>query len=274
MDCGSCAGINRRPLAYRKIAYYTQFCVIESTQEAKMPTAVSQSDLVVWAEPTVLGKAKHLFSPLDADFHAIPRICTVKDLPKARVFILYQASPEPKKDSLHLLECLREVKHELLVLYLAHETSSAAFRWGQVIGRHHIPDVDCASTFRHLKQILRSRNALIESPDPQSSDFDLTGARKRLGMTQEEMATALNVAPRTIQNWERGVGTSQMPKKTQDLRELLDLIDEFVIESEETNWLDTPLSAVRGKTPRQAIAEGKMRDLIVEFLRLREGQPV
>jgi hypothetical protein len=45
-----------------------------------MPTAVSQSDLVVWAEPTILENAKHLFSPLDADFHATPRTGTIKDL--------------------------------------------------------------------------------------------------------------------------------------------------------------------------------------------------
>jgi DNA-binding transcriptional regulator YiaG len=243
-------------------------------KEAKMPTAASQSNLVVWAEPAVLRKAKDLFSPLDADFHAIPQRCSVKNFPRARVFILYQASSEPKRDSVNLLECLREVQHELLVLYFAHETPSAAFRWGQVVGRHRIPDVDCASTIRHLKQILRSRNALIEWPEQQTEGFDLTSVRRRLGLTQEKMATALNVAPRTIQNWERGVGTSQMPKKTRELRELLDLIDEFVVESEEANWLDTPLSAARGKTPRQVIADGKMRNLIVEFLRLREGQPL
>ncbi|MDX6464864.1 MAG: hypothetical protein QOE55_8561, partial [Acidobacteriaceae bacterium] len=37
----------------------------------------------------------------------------------------------------------------------------------------------------------------------------------------EQMAKALNVAPRTIQNWESGIGTSQMAKKTKDLKELL-----------------------------------------------------
>jgi transcriptional regulator with XRE-family HTH domain len=239
-----------------------------------MPTAVSQSDLVVWAEPTVLAKAKHLFSPLDAAFCAIPRGSSPKGLPKARISVVYLASTEPKKDSVHFLERLREVQHELLVLYLPNETSSGAFRWGREIERQQIRDVDCVFTFRHLKQILRSRNALVHASDPRQGDFNLADTRKRLSLTQEEMATALNVAPRTIQNWERGVGTSQMFKKTQDLRELLDLMDEFVVETEEESWLDTPLAAVRGKTPRQVIAEGKMRDLIVEFLRLREGQPV
>jgi hypothetical protein len=65
-----------------------------------------------------------------------------------------------------------------------------------------------------------------------------------------------------------------MPKKTQDLRELLSLMDEFVIAPKEQEWLQTPLSAIHNRKPVQAIVEGKMRDLIVEFLRFREGQPV
>ena len=99
-------------------------------------------------------------------------------------------------------------------------------------------------------------------------------ARKRLGLTQEQMAKALNVAPRTIQNWESGVGTSQMAKKTQDLKELLKLMDEFVIAPKEREWLQTPLPAIRNQTPVQVITEGKMRNIIVEFLRLGEGEAV
>ena len=105
-------------------------------------------------------------------------------------------------------------------------------------------------------------------------EFDLPLARKRLGLTQEQMAKALNVAPRTIQNWESGVGTSQIAKKTQHLKELLELMDEFVIAPKEEEWLQTPLPAIRNQTPLQAIIDGKMRDIIVEFLRLGEGQPV
>jgi transcriptional regulator with XRE-family HTH domain len=99
-------------------------------------------------------------------------------------------------------------------------------------------------------------------------------ARKRLGLTQEQMAKALNVAPRTIQNWESGVGTSQMAKKTQDLKELLRLMDEFVIAPQEREWLQTPLPSIRNQTPVQVITGGKMRNIIVEFLRLGEGEPV
>lgn len=137
-----------------------------------------------------------------------------------------------------------------------------------------MPKTDWAFNFQHLKQILRLRNVIAHSGQDAYDEFDLSLARERLGLTQEQMAKALNVAPGTIQNWESGVGTSQMGKKTQDLKELLQLIDEFVIAPKEYEWLQTPLPAIRNQTPTQAIVDGKMRDVIVEFLRLREGQRV
>ena len=87
------------------------------------------------------------------------------------------------------------------------------------------------------------------------------------------MANALNVTMRTLQNWEGRLGTSQMPKKTQDLRELLGLMDDYVIAPKEREWLDIPLPAIQNRRPIDLITGGKLRDLIVEFLRLREGQP-
>jgi uncharacterized protein (DUF2384 family) len=88
------------------------------------------------------------------------------------------------------------------------------------------------------------------------------------------MADALNVTTRTIQNWEGGVGTSQLPRKTRDLRELLGLMDDYVIAPKEREWLNTPLAAVQNRRPADLIRGGKLRDLIVEFQRLKDGQPV
>ena len=65
-----------------------------------------------------------------------------------------------------------------------------------------------------------------------------------------------------------------MLRKTRDLRELLERMDDYVVASEEGGWLTTPLPALRGQTPKEAIASGRVRDLVVEFERLREGQPV
>ena len=119
-----------------------------------------------------------------------------------------------------------------------------------------------------IKAIPNTCNAKDLSP---ASFADI---RKRLGLTQEQFAQSLRVAPRTVQNWESGFGTSQMPKRTKDVRQLLSLMDEYVLAPHEQEWLNTPLPAIQGLTPQQAIQQGRTRDLVIEFLRLAEGQPV
>jgi transcriptional regulator with XRE-family HTH domain len=104
--------------------------------------------------------------------------------------------------------------------------------------------------------------------------LELLEARQRLGLSQEQFAKALNVTARTLQNWELGKGTSQIYKRTRDLRELLSRMDDYVVTPKEKEWLSTPLEAFAGKTPQQLVADGRIRDLVIEFDRLREGQPV
>jgi uncharacterized protein (DUF2384 family) len=77
-----------------------------------------------------------------------------------------------------------------------------------------------------------------------------------------------------LQSWEKGIGTSQLKRKMRDLTELMTLMDEYVSAPREQEWLSTPQQALQNKTPRELIAKGRVRDLIVEFLRMREGQPV
>jgi hypothetical protein len=51
-------------------------------------------------------------------------------------------------------------------------------------------------------------------------------------------------------------------------------MDDYVVAPEEKHWLSTPLEAFAGRTPQELIADGRIRDLVIEFDRLREGQPV
>lgn len=124
--------------------------------------------------------------------------------------------------------------------------------------------------------MLKARNirAHARPKGDEKSTFGLVNARQRLGLSQEQLANGLNVTARTLQNWEAGKGTSQMDKKTRDLRELLSRMDDYVVAPKEKEWLFTPLGAFSGRTPQELIADGRIRDLVVEFDRLREGQPV
>lgn len=65
-----------------------------------------------------------------------------------------------------------------------------------------------------------------------------------------------------------------MAKRTRDLRELLSRMDDYVVAPNEKEWLSSPLEAFGRRSPRQLITEGRIRDMVIEVDRLREGQPV
>src|SRR5258708_32294299 len=98
--------------------------------------------------------------------------------------------------------------------------------------------------------------------------LDIAAARKRLGLTQQQMAHALNISTRTLQNWEKKVGTSQLLRKTRDLRELVSLMDDYVVPTEAKDWLKHSLSSLRYRKPIVLINTGKLRGLIYTFITL------
>jgi hypothetical protein len=51
-------------------------------------------------------------------------------------------------------------------------------------------------------------------------------------------------------------------------------MEDYVVAPKEKEWLSSPLEAFTGRTPQELITNGRIRDLVVEFDRLREGQPV
>ena len=96
--------------------------------------------------------------------------------------------------------------------------------------------------------------------DEEGTSLDIVEVRKRLGLTEDQMASALNVTTRTLQNWEKEVGKGQLGRRTRDLRELLALMDDYVVCSKEREWLETPLPARRGRLAPRAGADPAPRD--------------
>jgi DNA-binding XRE family transcriptional regulator len=239
-------------------------------------TTASQ-ELVVLAEKSVLLEAEGALSKLGAPVQGFALEAASK-IPKSRIFICYFSAHAAGPEVQSAVQVLKSRKnYEMLLFYAPHHSTNFAFELGMKVGHELGTGASWAFDLRHVRQLLRARNCLVHRGQldiDEDSSFDIAEVRKRLGLTQEKMASSLNVTTRTLQNWEKNVGTSQMVRKTRDLRELLELMDDYVVASEEKGWLETPLAAIRNRKPIDLVREGKLRDLIVEFHRMREGQPV
>lgn len=233
---------------------------------------------LVIAPRASLAEAQNVFTQIGASVETAPLEAVRKieaGIGKSYVFFAFYVTHALPRDQFS--ETLRQIKrfrNAHLLIYVAHHQLDLVFTVGKTVGRELGETAEIASTVREAKQFLKSWDAVVSDPPSTRRGTDLLGARKRLGLTQEQMASALNVTPRTLQNWERNIGTSQMERKTRDLWELLELMGDYVVAREEKSWLNTPSSAFRKKRPSDLIIEGKIRDLIVEFQRLREGQPL
>ena len=240
-----------------------------------MRAEIETRELVVWALQKSLAEAKSLFAPYSPKFQIVP--CNeMTPFAKATVSVLYLSNPEQETTVENVLVALRQCRVSKLLVYTPRHSSDFAFRVGTMVGRRKFAEAEWAFNWPHLRQLLKARNIQTHARHDigESNDFSLLEARQRLGLSQKQLARALNVTARTLQNWESSKGISQMSKRTRDLRELLSRMDDYVVASMEKEWLLSPLEAFAGSSPQKLITEGRMRDLVIEFDRLREGQPV
>jgi transcriptional regulator with XRE-family HTH domain len=243
--------------------------------EVAMQTVTVAEELIVWAKPQALEEAKSVFASYDTKFQTVA-IGKGQTLGKGQVGVVFLSHPEEDSSLEKTLAALRSSKDSSIVFYVPHHSADFAFRVGAMVGRQKVTNAEWAFNFSHLRQLLKARNirAHVRPDGHQAVSFDLLGVRQRLGLSQAQLAAALNVTVRTLQNWEAGRGTSLMAKKTGDLRDLLSRMDDYVVAPKEKEWLSSPLKAFASRTPQQLIAKGRIRDIVIEFDRLSEGQPV
>jgi transcriptional regulator with XRE-family HTH domain len=112
----------------------------------------------------------------------------------------------------------------------------------------------------------------VTAREKRSSHETLAGLREELDLTQVDLASALDVTTRTVQNWERYGSGSE--RRLRDLKELYAALSKYIGVPEIAAWMDSPNDAFQKRTPRELIREGKTRDLILEFGRLQTGEPL
>lgn len=234
-------------------------------------------ELVVWTRKSALDEAKSLFSRFGADFRTVPCPRFQRET-KSEVFVLYGNGGLDEAAIESALHDLESCDASTLILFMPGHSSDFAFRMGTLVGRGKFGHTaEWAFNMNHFCQLLKARNVAIHNPwqgsAAEGSRIEMAALRKRLGLSQVEIAGALGVTSRTVQSWEKNIGTSQLKRKLRDLIELMTLMDEYVSAPREQEWLSTPLPAFHGETPRELIVSGRVRDLVVEFLRMREGQP-
>ena len=237
---------------------------------------------LVIAPKAVLEEAQSVFTQIGASVEATSLETARMDgevwrtqLAKSWIFLVfYVTHPLPKPQFAEILRGIKQFRNTHFLCYVPRQQVDLAFTLGKVVGQELGETAEIASNVREAKQLLKSWDAMVSEPPLKHTGRDLLDARKRLGLTQEQMASALNVTTRTLQNWERDLGTTQMERKTRDLWELLELMDDYVVTREEKSWLGSPNAAFKNKKPIELMSEGKLRDLIIEFQRLREGQPL
>lgn len=173
-----------------------------------------------------------------------------------------------------LLANLKPASPDVVIYYARRLDPQDAAQLGKLVGEtrpNHTSVVfeakaAAASVLQHSRPLKqrdragRSKNRIRE-------------VRENFEMTQTELAHALGVSLRTIQNWERAGGVSKS-RMLGDLEELWTIVKDSVKPSDIPVWLRSENDALGGRRPIDVLKEGHARDIIVEFRRLQAGEPL
>ena len=231
------------------------------------------SDVLICAEPETREEATRFVSKWGAG----SQICSVNRLKrwrgkaeKTKVMFVYLMGTEPRAT---LRSCLRHVSNDRaldVVVYSHPDSDHQAAELGKIVGELRPHRTYMCFADDEVEQFFQVRIGFVpaENRGPRETFATL---RKDLGLTQVDVAAALDVTPRTVQNWE---SRGRVPERRyRDLKELDDLLAKYIGRGEVAAWMGSPNDAFQKRTPRALIREGKTRDLILEFGRLQTGEP-
>jgi DNA-binding transcriptional regulator YiaG len=172
-----------------------------------------------------------------------------------------------------LLRTLKPASPDVVIYYANRLAPAEAARLGRLVGETR---PNHTSVVFEAKAAAASVLGHSRFPSPGNGNASSANRTRRLrehfGLTQTELAHAIGVSLRTVQNWERA-GVAGSPRQLRDLEELWTIVKESIKDSDIPAWLRSESDAFAGQRPLELLKEGKARDIIVEFRRLQGGEP-
>ncbi len=234
-------------------------------------------DLQVFAAPELAGEAKRFLAPFQVN-SIVSSMGALQDEPlRGDRFLLYLSGQEDDQQLSKRLKTLARSKRRvhMVVLYARRAEHRKIVDWARVAERV-LPDQTtfCFNTMdvaRALK--LRPRAGSTAERPTAAGHVNVEGVRAALGLTQAQLASAIGVSERTVQNWEAGRISSQAERRIRDLVDLKGTLEQYITPDAMQQWLIAPNNAFEGQAPRDWIIEGRARDLLWEFRRMQVGEP-
>jgi DNA-binding transcriptional regulator YiaG len=181
----------------------------------------------------------------------------------------------PEYDHLRsLLGILKPGTPDVVIYYAARPAPEEAAELGKLVGEMRPKNTTVVFEAKAAAaSLLRHARSSGPKRDPVDHGQRIRSLREDFGLTQTELAHALGVSLRTIQNWERS-GEASRSRGVRDLEELWDLLKDSVKAVDIPTWLRSANDAFDGRRPIDLLKDGKARDIVVEFRRLQAGEPV
>jgi DNA-binding transcriptional regulator YiaG len=235
-------------------------------------------DLQVFAPPGLASEARRFLAP----FAVNSIVSAMHEIHEGSLHgnqvLIYMSGREDEEQVTQPLRRLAKAKRHLrrVVLYARRADHRNVVHWARAAERTLPKHTEfCFSAMEVARALkLRPRSVATTRRSTSGPVIEVEALRRAFGLTQAQLATAIGVAERTVQNWEGGRASPRAERRLRDLVELNEALERYLPPDQRQTWLISPNDAFAGDAPRDWIVEGRARDLLWEFRRMQVGEPM
>jgi len=235
-------------------------------------------EVIVYAEPESKNEAAQFVTSLGGHPQSRSLYSEIRSsLQKTKGLVSYLKGSEPLGAVRNRLRQVSRQHAPKTVVFTLHANQEKAAELGRIVGELQSRRIFICFNSEDVVNVLGlpgtgKTHLLVDAVMRGAAHNRVATLRKELELTQADVANAIGVSARTVQNWEAKDLTPV--RKLRDLQELHELLHGSIEKANIPKWMDTPSEAFRGLTPRELIRQGKTRDLILEFRRMQTGEPL